>query len=158
MKLWSGTASIASKKLLSASLAVAAIGLSPVALAETDATAHSETAAALKCLLDHGQNGCREGFAGSARLAATYWLWWTPEKDFALGALVSSAYARTESDNAYIAKFLNSRTADVYDVKFAHLERTFYIVPPGPDGKVHYLNVRDGGPDDEKIYLSAVSP
>ena len=43
MKLWSGTVSIASKKLLSASLAVAAIGLSPVALAETDATAHSDT-------------------------------------------------------------------------------------------------------------------
>ena len=158
MKLWSATASIASKKLLFASLAVAAIGLSPVALAETDATAHSETAAALKCLLDHAQNGCRAGFAGSARLAATYWLWWTPEKDFKLGVLVSSEFARTEPDNIYITKFLNGRTADVYDVKFAHLERTFYIVPPGPDGKVHYLNVRDGGPDDEKIYLSAVSP
>ena len=153
MKLWSGTAFIASKKLLCASLAVAAIGLSPVALAQTDATAHADTASALKCLLDHGQNGCRDGFAGSARQPAIFWLWWTPEKDFKLGALKSSEYARTESANAYITKFLNSRTADVYDVKFAHEELTFYIVPPGPDGKVHYLHVRDGAPNEEKLYL-----
>jgi hypothetical protein len=146
------------KALATLGFAVAAIGLSPVALAETDVTAHADTAAALKCLLDHGQNGCREGFAGSARPAAQFWVWWTPEKDFKLGALVSSEYARTESPNAYITKFLNGRTADVYDVKFAHEKKTFYIVPPGPDGKVHYMNVRDGAPDDEKIYLFAASP
>lgn len=159
MKLLSGTAFTAPKKLLFASFAVAAIGLPPIALAETDATAHAETASALRCLLDHGQNGCRAVFVGSASLAARPWVWHDPNRDFELGALVSSGYARTETgDNVYISKLLNGRTTDLYDVKFKHHEKTFYIAPPGPDGKIRYLLVRDGGPDDERTDLFVRGP
>ena len=144
------------KALAALSVAVAAIGLSPVASAQTRVmTAHAETASALKCLLDHDhgqkQERCKQVFVGSASRAAIYWLWWTPGKDLDLGPLVSSDYAGTQSVNAYITKFLNGRPADVYDVKFRHLEKTFYIVPPGPDGKIEYLHVRSGAPDDEKM-------
>lgn len=137
-------------------VALSTLMLSASASAQTRViTAHAETASALKCLLDHGQNGCRQGFAGSARPAATYWLWWTPEKDFKLGAPVSSGYVGTEAVNAYITKYVGGRTADVYDVRFQHYKKNFYVVPPGPDGKVHFMNVRGGEPDDEKLYLFA---
>src|SRR5205823_1404793 len=59
MKLWSGPALVAAKKLLFVSFAVAAVGLPSLASAETDAAAHAQTAPALKCLLDHGPNNCR---------------------------------------------------------------------------------------------------
>jgi hypothetical protein len=159
MKFWSGTAFIASKKLLFASFAVAAIGLSPVALAETDATAHAETTSALRCLLDPGKNGCGRVFVGSASLAARPWVYQNPNLDFELGALVSSSYAGTETDsNAFIARFLNGRTADLYDVKFRHHEKTFYIAPPGPDGKIHYMLIRGGAPADERRDLFVRGP
>ena len=132
-------------------VAAAAIGLSPAASAQTRVlTAHAETMPALQCLLDHRHNECSQNFAGSATLTASFWLWWTPDKDFELGNLISSEYAGTQSANAYTTKHLNGRTADVYDVKFRHQEKTFYIVPPDPDGKVHYLLVRSGAPNDEK--------
>jgi hypothetical protein len=147
------------KALAALSIAVAAIGLSPVASAQTRViTAHAETSSALGCLLDHKHKECSQNFAGSARPAAAFWLWWSPNKDVELGALVSSEYAGTESANAYITKFLNGRTADVYDVKFGHQEKTFYIVPPGPDGKIRYMLVRGGGPNDEKTDMFVRGP
>ena len=36
-------------------------------------------------------------------------------------------------------KYLRGQPTDVYDVRFERLQAgTFYIVPPGPDGKVRY--------------------
>ena len=134
------------------------LGLSPVALAQTRViTAHAETAPILRCLLDHGK-GCTQDFVARAGLRATPWLWWTAEKDFGLGALVSWEYAGTESQNAYTTKLLSAETADVYDVKFERKELTFYIVPPGPDGKVRFILVRNGGPNDETAELWASNP
>jgi hypothetical protein len=154
MKLWPDMASIT--KILFASLAVA--GLPSIASADTDGTA-AATTPALKCLLTHEHNGCADVFVGRAGLAARPWVWFTPNQDFALGALVSSRYAGTETQtDAYIAKFLNGRTADLYDVKFAHQEKTFYIAPPDPDGKIRYVLVRDGAPDAEKDYLFLHGP
>ena len=140
-------------------VAVAALSLSPCASAQTRVmAAHAETASALKCLLDHVHDGCDAGFAGSARTTATSWLWWNANKDFQVGALVSSEYAGTESVNAYLTKFLGGRAADVYHVKFGHEEKTFYIVPPGPDGKVRYMRIRQGAPDDERTDLFTYGP
>ena len=140
------------KAVAALGVAVAVIGLSPIASAQTRVmTAHAETASALACLLEHKYKECGERFVGSARVAARYWLFWSPNKQFALGPLVSSEYAGTQSATAYTTKFLNGRTADVYAVKFRHQQKTFYIVPPGPDGKVEYLHVRGGAPDDEKL-------
>jgi hypothetical protein len=144
------------KALAALSVAVAVIGVSPVASAQTRTMmAHAETAAALKCLLDHVRNSCDHDFVGSATRPAQYWLWWNAEKDFKLGPLVSTEYVGNQSVNSYITKYLNGRPADVYDVRFEHYKKTFYIVPLDPDGKVRYLNVRDGEPNDEKLYLFA---
>jgi hypothetical protein len=141
------------------SVAVAAIGLSPVASAHTRASMeHAETASALRCLLDHDRKACGYSFVGSASGPATHWLWWTAGKDFELGALVSLEYAGTQSTNAYTTVFLKGETADVYDVKFRNQEKTFYIARPGPDGKVHYILVRNGAPNDERADLWARNP
>jgi len=142
------------KVLAALGIAVAVIALSPVVSAQTRVmTEHAETAAALACLLEHRHKECSPRFVGSATKPAKYWLWWTPDKDIALGPLVSSEYAGTQSANAYLTSHVNGRPADVYAVKFRHQLRTFYIVPPGPDGKVHYLFTRQGGPDDEKANM-----
>jgi hypothetical protein len=37
---------------------------------------------------------------------------------------------------------------DIFDVKFAHLEWTFYIAPADADGKIHYLAIRLYPPHD----------
>jgi hypothetical protein len=138
------------KALAALTVAVAAIGLSPVASAQTRViTDHAETASALICLLDHNRQACGYHFVGSARGAARTWLWWNAVKDFDLGDVVSAKYAGTEGQNFYTTRFLNGRMADVYDVKFGKAERTFYIAPPGPDGKVRYIFVRNGAPNDE---------
>jgi hypothetical protein len=138
------------KALAALSVAVAAIGLSPAASAQTRTiTEHSETASALICLLDHERKACGYHFVGSAKRPADTWLWWGPVKDFDLGDVVSATYAGTERPNYYTTRNLNGRSADVYDVKFEKAQRTFYIVPPGPDGKVRYIFIRNGAPDDE---------
>jgi hypothetical protein len=140
------------KAFAALAVAVAAIALAPLASAQTRImTEHAETAEALRCLLDADRTGCRYDFAGSASVVAKPWLWWqTGQRNFTLGALVSAEYAGTQSPNAYTTKFLSGRTADVYDVKFAHQQKTFYIVPPGADGKIQYMLIRSGAPDDER--------
>lgn len=159
MKLLSGRAPVAPRKMLIVSVVVAAVGLPSIALAEADSAAHAETASALRCLLNHGQNGCRAVFVGSASRAAQPWVWPNPNRDFELGALISSEYVRTETgDNVYVAKLLDGRTTDLYDVKFKHDEKTFYIARPGTDGKIHQLLIRDGGPVDEKTDLFVRGP
>ena len=146
------------KALIALSMAVAATALSASASAQVRVMGpHAETEAALKCLLehDHGQKQkmCDGLFVGSASLSSKFWLWWDAEKDFKLGPLLSSDYAGTQAVNAYLTTHLNGRAADVYDVKYKHYEKSFYIVPPAADGKVRYLHVREGAPDDEKTYL-----
>jgi hypothetical protein len=155
MTLLSG---IAPKKLFLVSLTIAAIGLSRAAVAQPEAMGHAESAGALKCLLDHDHKNCRYGFAGSATRVAMRWLWCTPDMAFELGDLQTWNYARTQPANAYTTKLLNGRTADVYDVKFRHHEKTFYIVPPGPDGKVRYMLIRDGSPDEERTDMFVRGP
>lgn len=149
------------KKLLFAGFSAAAIGMSPVASAQTSGAAHAETASALSCLLNNGQDGCAQVFVGSARLAARPWIGHDPRRDFVLGALMSSEYARTETeDNLYDRMVLNGRTADVYDVKFRRQEKTFYIARPDPDGKIRALLIRNGRPDssDERADLFVRAP
>ncbi|MBA2590194.1 MAG: hypothetical protein H0U98_16400 [Alphaproteobacteria bacterium] len=147
------------KARITVGIAVAVLSLSPAASAQTRTMAeHAQTASALQCLLDHVRNACSLAFVGSASGPATQWLWWNANKDVEVGALRSSDYAGTEAVNAYLTKFLNGRVADVYHVKFGHQEKTFYIVPPGPDGKVHYMRIRQGGPDDERTDLFTYGP
>jgi hypothetical protein len=135
-----------------AALGLAAILLSSAATAQDRAmTEHAQSAAALQCLLEHKHEECAEKFVGSARRPASFWLWWNARKDFDLGALQSSDYAGTQAVNAYVTRHLKGRVPDVYDVKFRNQRKTFYIARPEPDGKIHYLWVRNGAPDDEKM-------
>jgi len=140
------------KYLAALSIAVAAIALPSAAPAQTRVIkAHGQTAPALLCLLDADRKGCKVGFAGSASVVAKPWLWWSlPDRDFHLGAIESVEYVGTQPANAYTTRFLNARTADIYHVKFRHQEKTFYIVPPDPDGKIHYMLIRGGAPNDER--------
>jgi len=130
-------------------LAIATIALSP-ASAERIVKPHGDTAPALMCLLDHVGDSCKTSFTGDARRPAQSWLYWSPNKDFQLGNLVSAEYAWTETPNSFTTKYLFGRTADVYYVKYRHQEYTFYIVPPNADGQVTYMLVRGGKPEDEK--------
>jgi uncharacterized membrane protein len=142
-----------------ATMAALGTGLSSAAFA--DATADTETASALRCLLDKGQNDCGAVFVGSASRAARPWVRQNPDRDFALGALISSEYARTETgDNVYVTRFFQGRTADLYDVKFKHTRMTFYIAHPEADGKIHHLLIRGGSPDpaDERRDLFVHGP
>lgn len=140
------------KALAALSLVIAAIALpSPLSAQTRIIQAHGETAPALLCLLDANRKNCGIDFVGSASLAAKPWLWWSlPDRDFKLGALESAEYVGTQPPNAYTTRFLSARTADVYHVKFRHQEKTFYIAPPDPDGKIHYMLIRSGAPDDER--------
>ena len=133
-------------------IAAALTLLSPAASAQDRVvTEHAQTAAALQCLLAHKHDECAENFIGSARRTASFWLWWTATKDLDLGPLLSSDYAGTQEVNAYVTGHLRGRVPDVYDVKFGHQRKTFYIARPDPDGKIRYLWIRNGGPDDEKM-------
>ena len=120
-------------------------------------TQHAETAAVLQCLLAHGK-GCENSFVARAAPRATPWLQWTVQQDFAVGQFLSWQYAGTETANAYTTRLLSGETTDVYDVKYSRRELTFYIVPPGPDGNVRYILIRNGGPDDEVTELWATNP
>ena len=127
------------------------------AAAQTEA--HPDTAGALRCLVEHNHQTCRYGFVGSASRSGKGWQWQNPHRDFELGSLLSSSYVGTENDsNVFVARFLYGRTVDVYDVKFQHYEKTFYISPPDVDGNIHYLLVRDGGPADERRELFIHGP
>jgi hypothetical protein len=147
------------KALATLSLAVAALTVPLAASAQTRVPReHAQTASALACLLEHRQGNCSHAFVGSATRPAAVWLRQNPNRDFALGDLVSSEYVGTQSVNAYLTRFLHAREADVYAVKYRHQEKTFYIVPPGPDGTIHYLMVRQGGPQDEREELFVAGP
>ena len=141
------------------SVAFFALTLSAPALAQTRVmTEHDQTAAAMKCLLNHNRTDCNIDFVGSASRPARFWRWWDVNKDFKLGALISSEYAGTEAVNRYLTIVLNGRPADVYDVKFRNQEMTFYIARDSTDGKIHYIHTRPGPPNDEKMYLFAYGP
>jgi hypothetical protein len=139
-------------------LAIAAIALAPAASAQTRVTqAHTETASALACLLVHGRD-CTHNFRARARQPAQYWLVWNSGRDLVYGALLSWKYVGTEPGNAYTTRFLSGMTPDVYDVRFEHLELTFYIVPPDPDGNIRYMQIREGAPNDENLELFVNGP
>ena len=137
------------KALISFAL-TAALLPSPLSAQTRIVKAHGETAPALLCMLDHVGDSCKVDFSSGAYVAARYWLRWSPGKDLALGKLVSAEYSHTQPQNAYTTNFAYGRDADVYYVKYRHQDFTFYIVPPEADGKIVYMLVRSGRPEDEK--------
>jgi hypothetical protein len=153
MKLWSGTASNNLKKILLA-LAVGAIAVcfSPLAFAQSGAAPRTGTDAALQCLLRQGPKGCQQMFVGKAMLASQPWVWENPRRDFNRGPLEESKYwGQASSTNVFDERVLHQQMTDdmdIFDVKFAHLEWSFYIAPADADGKIHYLAIRLYAPHD----------
>ncbi|HWC64063.1 MAG TPA: hypothetical protein VG501_10610 [Rhizomicrobium sp.] len=140
MKPWSA--------LLAISAAAAIAG--PLASA-----AESDTGSALKCLLDGGNAECRQVFVAAAAPASRPWVYPNQNLRFNLGPLVSATYVRSISGaELYKVRLISWPAADVYDVKFQHQEKTFYISPPEADGKIRYLAIHDGSPDDDLLYTA----
>jgi hypothetical protein len=87
-----------------------------------------------------------------ARVLARGWVFQDPERDFKRGPLVSSSFWGRASDaNIFDAKILNrgpDKELDIFDVKFAHVEYTFYISPADADGKIRTVAILLYAPHD----------
>lgn len=142
-----------------ATVALAAVLLSPAPASAQSVVFqdHAQTATAMLCLLEHVGDRCKYNFGGGARLAARPWLYWSPNRQFDLGTLVSATYAGTQLQNAHTTKALSANAADVYYVKYRHQDLTFYIVPPDANGDILYMLVRSGTPADAKTQPTGLS-
>ena len=91
-------------------------------------------------------------FKGSAWVTARSWVFEDPERDFKRGALVfSNFWGRASDSNIFDAKVLinqPTREMDIYDIKFAHVEYSFYIAPADADGNVRAVAIRLYAPHD----------
>jgi hypothetical protein len=110
------------------------------------------TAEAMRCLVRQGPAECKTMFQGSARKAAMRWIYPDPDRDFKRGPLLSSNYwGRASDSNRFDARILTSQPTkemDIFDVKFAHVEYTFYISPADADGKITALAIPLYAPHD----------
>ena len=84
-------------------------------------------------------------FVGQARVAARPWVFENPDRDASRGAFVSSDYrGRITGSNyldANVIGTLPTSEMDMFHVKFARAEYTFYVSTPDADGKIHALAV-----------------
>ena len=110
------------------------------------------TVEAMQCLVRQGSAGCKEMFQGSARKTAMPWIFENPDRDFKRGPLLSSSYwGRASDSNRFDARILihqPTKEMDIFDVKFAHVEYTFYISPADADGKIRALAMPLYAPHD----------
>jgi hypothetical protein len=111
------------------------------------------TVEAMRCLVRQDtSDACKTMFQGGARKIAMSWVFQNPERDFKRGRLISSSYwGRASDTNRFDAKILTNqptREMDIFDVKFAHVEYTFYISPADADGKIRALAIPLYGPHD----------
>ena len=110
------------------------------------------TVEAMRCLVRQGPPSCKAMFRGSARTTAMPWIYDNPDRDFKRGALISSNYwGRASDTNRFDARILTSqptREMDIFDVKFAHVEYSFYISPADADGKIRALAIPLYAPHD----------
>ena len=110
------------------------------------------TVEAMRCLVRQGSPACEKMFQGSARKAAMPWVFQDPNRDFKRGHLVSSEYwGRASDSNRFDAGILihqPTKEMDIFDVKFAHVEYTFYISPADADGKIRALAMPLYAPHD----------
>ena len=110
------------------------------------------TVEAMRCLVRQGPPSCKAMFEGSARTTAMPWIFENPDRDFKRGALISSSYwGRASDTNRFDSRILThqpTREMDIFDVKFAHVEYTFYISPADADGKIRALAIPLYAPHD----------
>ena len=110
------------------------------------------TVAAMQCLVRQGPNGCEKVFVGAAWVVARHWVFQDPDRDFKRGPLVFSNYwGRASESNIFDVKILVKQPTtemDIFDVKFAHVEHTFYISPADADGKIRAVAILLYAPHD----------
>jgi len=100
-------------------------------------------AEAIRCLNHQGPKGCEEMFVGQARLMARPWVFENTNRDAWRGSFVSSDYwGRATGSNYLDAKVMSTlptNDMDIFHLKFARAEYTFYVSAPDADGKIHAL-------------------
>jgi len=110
------------------------------------------TVEAMQCLVRQGPQSCHEIFQGGARKTSMPWVFANPDRDFKRGRLISSSYFGRASDtNRFDARVLTgqpTKELDIFDIKFAHVEYTFYISPADADGKIRALAILLYAPHD----------
>ncbi|MEO6022484.1 MAG: hypothetical protein ABIP64_05095 [Burkholderiales bacterium] len=130
---------------------------SPSAMADLSPTASGPrpgTVEAMRCLVGVRQEraDCIKIFRGGAQTTAMPWVFVDAGQKFQRGPLVSSTYWGRASDaNMFDAKAMRGKPTkemDIFDVKFAHTEYTFYISPADAEGKVRALTVLLYAPHD----------
>ena len=110
------------------------------------------TVEAMQCLVRQGSKGCEKMFVGAAWVIAREWVFDDPNRDFKRGQLVSSGFwGRASDKNIFDTKILirqPTKEMDIFDIKFAHTEYTFYISPADDEGKISALAIRLYAPHD----------
>ena len=95
---------------------------------------------------------CIKMFRGGSHTIAMPWVFVDANQKFQRGPLLSSTYWGRASDaNRFDARILThqpTKEMDIFDVKFAHVEYTFYISPADPDGKIRALAIPLYAPHD----------
>lgn len=128
---------------------------SPCAMADPSQAASGPrpgTVEAMRCLVRQGPVGCEKVFVGEARVIAMPWVFDNPNRDFKRGQLLSSGFwGRASDTNIFDAKILirqPTKEMDIFDIKFAHIEYTFYISPADDEGKIRAVAIRLYAPHD----------
>ena len=111
------------------------------------------TVEAMRCLVRQDTSEpCKTMFQGGARKVAMPWLFENPDRDFKRGTLISAGYwGRASDSNRFDNRILTNlptKEMDIFDVKFAHVEYTFYISPADADGKIKALAIPLYAPHD----------
>ena len=112
------------------------------------------TVEAMQCLLGVRQQPaeCIRLFQGGAQTIATPWVFVGAERKFQRGPLISSNFwGRASDSNMFDVKAMigkPTKEMDIFDVKFAHQEYTFYISPADGDGKIRALAILLYAPHD----------
>jgi hypothetical protein len=74
------------------------------------------------------------------------------DRDFKRGPLVSSTYwGRASESNMFDVKAMRGKPTkemDIFDIKFAHAEYTFYISPANDEGKIRAVTILLYAPHD----------
>ena len=129
----------------------------PSAMADEPAAAPGPrpgTVEAMQCLAGIRQESgeCMKMFVGSAQTIATPWVFVSAEAKFQRGPLVAGNFwGRASASNIFDAKAMRGKPAkemDIFDIKFAHTEYTFYISPADADGKINALTILLYAPHD----------
>jgi len=95
---------------------------------------------------------CIKMFRGGSHTIAMPWVFVDANQKFQRGPLLSSTYwGRASDSNMFDVKAMMgkpTREMDIFDVKFAHTEYTFYVSPADADGKIRALTILRYAPHD----------